>query len=504
MNLIPVGNLWLRERFGLKKHRFTHQSYVGNNEKIELNQQGDVNQIYGKKYAPEENTPLAHIVFSLKYDDLDLSFLKAVFTQIGTAEIIDFIGQSPSGKYTRKIGFLYEFLTRLSLDLPYQISGNYTDLLDEDEYITGRILKDNRWRINNNLLGTVSFCPVVRRTPVLDQLLKKDIEVQIEQLKQQYSPDIFRRATNYLYSKETRSSYEIEKEKPSPERMNRFIALLMKAGKESSEQMLDEGSLTTLQNSIVDPRFAAPGFRDFQNYIGQSLPYGDEIIHYICPPPQYLISLMDGLKAVADKTEGGYAVVRATLISFGFVFIHPFEDGNGRLHRFLIHDMLVRDGIVPDGLIIPVSAHMLNHIHDYDQVLENYSKPLLHLINYTKKGNGEMEVTNPAEVEGYFRYPDLTTQCIFLAQTIQETISQDIPEELAFIQHYDELKSELQNIVDMPDKDINLMILFLHQNKGAFPNRRRKDFSKLTESEITAMEAAYRTIFQDNIDQKTN
>jgi Fic family protein len=67
---------------------------------------------------------------------------------------------------------------------------------------------------------------------------------------------------------------------------------------------------------------------------------------------------MDGLKIAADKTEGTYPIIRAALIAFGFVFIHPFEDGNGRLHRFLIHDMLVRDGVVPDGLIIPLSAHM--------------------------------------------------------------------------------------------------------------------------------------------------
>jgi Fic family protein len=498
MALRTVGNLWLREHFNLKKYRLTHNSYIGSNEKVELNAQGEVSQIYGRKYIPDEDTPLAHVVFSLKYDDLDLPFLKAVFNQLSPQEIIDFISVSPSGKYARKIGFLYEFLCGIVLDLPYFISGNYTDLLEEPEYITGRTIKDNRWRINNNLLGTFLFCPVIRRTTVLNQLLSTDIRSQIENLKANYSADVFRRATNYLYSKETRSSYEIEKEKPSAERMNRFIALLMQAGREPSEKMLSEASLTTLQNSIVDPRFASPGFRDFQNYIGQSLPYGNELIHYICPPPQYLASLMDGLKISADKTEGTYPIIRAAMIAFGFVFIHPFEDGNGRLHRFLIHDMLVRDGVVPDGLIIPVSAHMLNNMQEYDNALEQYSKPLIQQINYAKKADGTFEVTNPEEVEAYFRYPDLTAQCVFLAQTIQETINQDMPEELEFIQHYDELKRELQNIVDMPDKDINLMIMFLHQNKGAFPTRRRKDFAKLTEKEIVSMETAYKDIFNNN------
>ena len=57
------------------------------------------------------------------------------------------------------------------------------------------------------------------------------------------------------------------KKKPSPQRMKRFISLLMLAGKESSEEVLSANKLTELQNAIVDPRFSAPGYRDFQNYI---------------------------------------------------------------------------------------------------------------------------------------------------------------------------------------------------------------------------------------------
>jgi hypothetical protein len=55
---------------------------------------------------------------------------------------------------------------------------------------------------------------------------------------------------------------------------------------------------------------------------------------------------------------------------------------------------------------------------------------------------------------------------------------------------------EIQRIVDMPDKDINMMIVFLHQNKVIFPNRRRDYFAKLTNEEITLMQLAYRKIFE--------
>jgi phage regulator Rha-like protein len=74
-----------------------------------------------------------------------------------------------------------------------------------------------------------------------------------------------------------------------------------------------------------------------------------------------------------------------------------------------------------------------------------------------------------------------------------------MPEELIFIQRYDEVKKELQQIVDMPDKELDLMIMFLHQNKGIFPKRRREQFIKLTDAEISGMQSAFRKVFELDI-----
>jgi len=491
-----AGSLWLQQHFNLNEHRLTHKSFIGQREKIELSTDGVIEQTYGPKYAPGVNNPLSHIAFSIKYDDLNLDFLKAVFNNIATEEIAAYIAAAMSGKYNRKIGYLYEWLTNKEIKLVAAVSGNYADLLEEDDYVTGKIIKNSRWRINDNLLGTPEFCPIVRKTREMDKLLKADLKAQIEKLRQEHPPDIFYRATQYLYRKETKSSYEIESENPSPDRINRFIAILNKAGALPGKELLDETNLTALQNAIVDKRFAAPRFRDFQNYIGQSSLQHGEIFHYICPPPRYVHSLMDGLKRTEDKSAGSNAIIRAAIIAFGFVFIHPFEDGNGRLHRFLIHDMLTRDGIVGPGLIIPVSAHMINHMRDYDGALENYSKPLMQRIRYTNSANGEIKVTNAQQVESYFRYPDLTYQSAYLAQTITATILQDMTEELNFLARYDELKKDIQDLADMPDKEIDNIIILLHQNKGIFPNRRKNNFPKLTEGEFTAMEIIYREIFK--------
>jgi len=496
MNLQPVGSQWLKENFSLSSHALTHASYIGPASSIELTSKGNVEEIYRAQYQVARDEPLDHLEFSLKYDDFSLDFLKAVFERIPHADIEAFVNTSPGSKYARRIGFLYEFLTKKELRLKRPVAGNYADLLDEEKYVTGAIIKNTRWRINNNLLGTVDFCPIVRKTRELQQLMNEDIAAQIENLKKDYSQDIFNRAILYLFKKETRSSYQIEREEPSSDRLERFIALLEEAGKKTNEEIISKPRLVQLQNAIVDERYAANDYRHHSIYVGESLPNFDEYFHYIGPPPAMVSSLMDGLNETAVKSGRAGATIRAAIISFGFVFIHPFEDGNGRIHRFLIHDVLVHDQVVPRGMIVPVSAHMLNNIADYDRALEKYSKPLMQRIRYNKDKNEELVITNTDEVEGYFRYPDLTDQCIYLIRTILSTIEQDMPGELLFIHRYDEAKKALQKIVDMPDRKIDSMLVFLHQNHGTFPKRRREQFQELTDVEIEWMQKTYREVFE--------
>ena len=495
MALRKAGSLWLVAHIELASCQLTHRSYIGTRDKIELANDGSIDQTYGPKYAPKADTVLCHIEFMLKYDNLNLDLLSAVFYKLEENELINYIQESLSGRYTRRIGYLYEWLTNRKLKIEGIVGGNYTDLLDSERYITGKIIKNPRWRINDNLLGSTQFCPIIRKTHALKELLAKDIKNEIERLKKDYSPEVFQRASQYLYRKETRSSYEIESEKPSPNRIDRFIDILNQAGKQPFLEVMSEKTLTALQNAIVDARYAQPGFRDFQNYIGQTNYRGEEIYHYVCPPVDMVGSLMKGLAALEEKTVGTSELVRAAIIAFGFVFIHPFLDGNGRIHRFLIHDMLTRDGLAEQGLIIPVSAHMLQNISEYDRALESYSKPLMERVQFTILESGDLTIDNPDDVRSYFRYPDLTVQSEYLVKTIFSTIQEDLFEELYFLQRYDELRMELQQLIDMPDKRLGNVIIYLHQNKGIFPNRRKKQFEEITEEEFEAIEKIYKEIF---------
>jgi hypothetical protein len=132
---------------------------------------------------------------------------------------------------------------------------------------------------------------------------------------------------------------------------------------------------------------------------------------------------------------------------------------------------------------------------EYDTVLEDYSKPLMQRVRYSISSNGDLSIDNIDDVSPYFRYPDLTMQSEYLAKTILSTIQQDLLEELFFLERYDELKKELQHLIDMPDKRLSDIIMYLHQNKGVFPNRRKKQFQEITEPEFEAIGNIYSEIF---------
>src|SRR3546814_5951198 len=91
-------------------------------------------------------------------------------------------------------------------------------------------------------------------------------------------------------------------------------------------------------------------------------------------------AMREGLRVFLERTQGQSPVMRSAVAAFGFVYIHPLADGNGRVHRFLINDILRRDGAVPEPVILPVSAVITDDSGErrsYDLVLDEVSKPLM-------------------------------------------------------------------------------------------------------------------------------
>ena len=392
------------------------------------------------------------------------------------------------GKYVRKLWYLYEFLTGKSLPIDDLTQGNYIDILDPREYYTsGTPLLVRRHRINDNLLGNRFFCPTIRRTVALQEYEQANLPARARKVVAACSPELLKRALSYLYTKETKSSFEIEHIKPDATRTERFVALLQLA---ESEDFCDKPRLIDLQNRIVDPRFRDRDFRSSQNYVGETVDWRKEIIHFAAPKPEDIHALMEGLITTHRRLENGDVspVVHAAAIAYGFVFLHPFEDGNGRIHRFLIHNILARRRFTPEGIMFPLSASMLKHPAEYDTSLEAFSRPLMPLIEYSLDDNGRMTVAN--ETSRWYAYIDMTAQAEALFRFIERTINTELTEELAFLARYDETKKAVQEIVDMPDQKIDLFIRFCLQNSGRLAARKRSQFDFLSDDEVARMEQA--------------
>ena len=487
--LRPVGYTALIQRLGLKIIPNWHQSYITGGSFLKMDTVGGVTEaFYPAKYLPGD-TLGDHLEFALKYDGTNLALLVAVFQSISKQELENYIVSKPQGKYARRLWFLYELLTGTILDIDDLRTGNYLDALDPNEYYT--ILKPkrvSRQRINNNLLGNHLFCPIIRRTDILKQYENVNFQERCCAIVADYPPQLLKRAIAYLYTKETRSSFEIERLEPNTTRTERFVSLLQSAKR---EDYCNKSRLLELQNHIVDPRFQDKNYRHTQNYVGESAFLQREKIHYISPKPDDLPKLMEGLIDSHHWMEqhGVHAVIHAAIVSYGFVFLHPFEDGNGRIHRFLIHNILARRGVTPSDMIFPVSAFMLRNLNDYDASLEAFSRPLMEHIEYSLNDEGQVEVQN--ETTHLYKYVDLTTQTEFLFRCIDQTIETELVDELIFLANYDNTKKTIQKIIDMPDRKIDLFIRVCVQNNGRLSKaKREKLFDYLSDEEIAQLEEA--------------
>ncbi len=248
---------------------------------------------------------------------------------------------------------------------------------------------------------------------------------------------------------------------------------------------------------IADSRFIMPGCRIEGGFVGDhDRVTGMPMPVHISAQAEDLESLLSGLiETYQLLNDSDYdAVLTATLIAFGFVFIHPFEDGNGRIHRYLFHHVLAEKGFVPKGLVFPVSAVILESIDDYRQTLEHFAKPRLDLIEWRPTENNNVEVLN--ETIDLYRYFDVTKQAEFFFECVEETVNKTLPEEVDYLTKYDLLNDFIKNYIDMPDKLVDLLIRFLSQNNGKLLKRARgKEFNTLTEKEVQAIENKYDEIF---------
>jgi Fic family protein len=382
------------------------------------------------------------------------------------------------------------------LGVPDLKEGNYILLIDEDmQYASPVSSNSSRHRIKNNLPGNINFCPLIHKTDRIENYISENFSDKTKSVISGVHKDILLRTSAFLLLKDSRASFSIEGENPAYGRAMRWGKAIGQAG----SRPLSKEELLRLQQIVIDDnRFIQMGYRTEGGFIGEhDRNSGEPIPDHISARWEDIDALISGLIEAERQLEADsfHPILIAATIAFGFVFIHPFEDGNGRLHRYLIHHILTSTKFTPQGIIFPVSAAILERINDYRKVLESYSEPLLDFIEWRKTPGNNVEVLN--DTVDYYRYFNATAQAEFLFECVNSTINKIIPEEVGYILKFDAMKSWLDNRFQMPDRMVTVLIQFLSQNEGKFSKRAmEKEFKLFTEDEFTEIEEHFKEYFQ--------
>lgn len=490
-----VGYAWLKEHFDLPvTQRLTTLSQIGTDRKSRV--EGGTRYEFYRVSARPEDTPEAHLAFALKHEGVHLELLSHAFAKIDKAALTRWIASEPTGQYARKAGFLYEWLTNDTLQV-VGVGGSYRDALDSSQVVTADTpIKNARWRINDNLPGTPDFCPIVRRTDLINLLDDYDGAERLRDMEDDYGTDLMSRSAVWLTIRESRASFAIEHEGDQKSKIHRF-ALAMGRFCGQLENPLSSEALTQLQDTILGVSTIRHGLRQSPVFVGSGTQEMGAYVHYVAPHADDVALMLKGLSMFLEKTQRESPILRAAVASFGFVFIHPLADGNGRISRFLINDTLRRDQAVPDPLLLPVSATITKSAtsrRGYDKILETYSRPMMQQtindVHFGARTTYPDGVLSDFEFSGYdtlrpaWRYPDLTEQSEYLSHIIHETIEYEMRHQIQAHQAWITVREQIKDYLEGPDEHLDRIIRSIEANHGVISNKLTKEFPALSQASV--------------------
>src|SRR5436309_10028180 len=449
--------------------------------------------VFDKRYWPGDKFA-DHLDFFIKHENADLLVLKRIFEAAPQAEIAAIVRAAPTGAHVRRVWFLYEALTGRTLDVADAPRAAAIDLLNPKAYFTGKPRLSKRHRVRDNLLGTGRFSPVIRRTEALEQLLKLDLAAKARDTVGRTGGHLIARAASFMLLADIRASFQIEVERPPRNRLDRWGRAVLHAGK--NRLTLDE--IIRLHGVLIeDTRFAQAGLRADGVFLGERDHASDPLPEFIGARAQDLTDLMAGLLEANDRMrdDGIDPVLQAAATAFGFVYVHPFEDGNGRLHRCLIHHVLAERKFTPPGIVFPVSSVMLDRIDDYRTMLQSHSGPLMPFIEWRPTPDRNVEVLN--DTADLYRYFDCTQAAEFLYACVTRTVEQDLPKEIDYLRRHDQAIERIMNTVEMPDRLAENLVMFIRNNRGKLSKKRREnEFRELTDKEVALLEGIVDDVFE--------
>ncbi len=446
--------------------------------------------------APKGDDILSHVQFALKHEGTDLAVLKLALPHLDTRSFLAELRAAPGSGYLRLTGYLYEAFTGETLDDLPGVRGSYVDLFDSNRYYTCAGDKNSRWRVRFNGLGSLRYCPMVRKTERIGALAAMDILGQANAFYASTDPGILDRALSWAYLSETEGSFALERESPQSDKKDRFVALLRQA---HDPRPMSEDYLVELQNSTVSNPFdQAVQYRTEQNWLRTKGLRGPAGVSYVPPAPDDAAAMMSDLLELLNRKPSDIdPIMLGALISFGFVFIHPFMDGNGRLSRFLMHYALSQSGRLAEGLMLPISVAMKRDERDYLAALQSFSRPTRALWHVRMIDEVRFACESTAG-DAMYRYWDATRCVEFIYEMALNALKTDLVDETRYLQAFDQAYRLVNEHHDIRDHDLNNLIMWCAQNGGHVSKKRREQLGHRYRADVfDAVETAVRQAWAD-------
>lgn len=426
------------------------------------------------RMAPKTASVVEHLLFALKHEGIDLQILAEAVHYADEKELQRQISAHPAAAMVRKLGFLWEALTGRTLG-DIKTSGNVVDLFDSDLYFTGERRVNTKWRVNFNGIGDLTYCPTVRRTKALSAERLSGIFERSRKFLNGISPALAERAVEWAYLSETKSSFAIEKETPSGSKADRMVALLKRL---NSFGEITEETLCEIQNQLISNPFEqAFSYRTEQNWLSNAGRGYVRSVTYVPPSPDLIDELMQGfLRTMHSSVKTVDPIVAAAVVSFGFVYLHPFMDGNGRISRCLVHKVFADAGVLSKGSILPVSAAMQQNEEAYLDALTRFSKPCRERWNVSYVGEYDFEFTGKASI---YRFWDATAQAEFMTDMCEKALDEFLVQEVGWLREYDRIRKDVDKEFDVRDNILSLLISVALENRRLSKNIRAKFADKV-------------------------
>lgn len=85
--------------------------------------------------APNNQEALTHVLFALKHEGTNLQILAQTLKKISPNEVLPIVQATPSSRYVRVLGFLWEAFNEQTLEGDFVLSGPTVDVFESSRYL---------------------------------------------------------------------------------------------------------------------------------------------------------------------------------------------------------------------------------------------------------------------------------------------------------------------------------------------------------------------------------